>query len=218
MRAALLILVVAACRPAADAREQRDFERMRVQQRYDSYGKSRFFSDGAAMQAPPAHTIARDPAFAARGQALPASYFTGRVDSSYATTIPLADDDALRALGARQFAISCVPCHGAGGFGGGTIAPNLVAKRPPSLRSPTVTAYPPGRIFAVITNGVGRMPPYGWQMPTATRWAIVSYLRTLPSQSMTADARADSLRAASLARIDSLHAAGADLRQLLRQP
>lgn len=220
-RALLVITCVAlttACRPAADAREQRDFERMRQQQRYDSYERSAFFANGATMQAPPAHTIARDPTFAARGQTLPAAYFSGRVDSAYAARIPLVDDDAFRALGARQFSISCAPCHGAGGFGGGPIAPNLVEKRPPSLRSPAITGLPSGMIFSAITNGFGRMPPYGWQMAPATRWAIVAYLRTLATQPMTAEMRTDSARALSLQRLDSLRAAGASLQELLRQP
>jgi hypothetical protein len=73
-----------------------------------------------------------------------------------------------------------------------------------------------GMIFSVITNGFGQMPPYGWQMPPATRWAVVAYVRSLATQPLTATARADSAEAAELHRLDSLHAAGVSLRELLK--
>src|SRR6185312_2194578 len=112
--------------------------------------------------------------------------------------------------------ISCAPCHGAGGFGGGPVAANLVTRRPPSLRSGPAAALPPGQMFSVITNGFGMMPPYGWQMPPATRWAVVAYVRSLAAQPVTADMRADSSIAESLRRLDSLHAAGASLEMIVR--
>lgn len=173
-----------ACRPPA-GRERRDFERMRVQQRYDLFERSAFFPNGAVAQAPPAHTVPRD---------LAAQTPAG------APTL---------AAGAHQFAISCAPCHGAGGFGGGPIAPNLVAKRPPSLRSAAVAALPPETILAIITNGVGVMPPYGWQMPVECRSDVVEYVRALANMPATAATRADSTMADYLRRIDSLRAPGA---------
>ena len=205
-----------ACRPAPDAREVRDFERMRQQQRYDVYERSQFFANGATMQAPPAHTIAREPGFASSGQTMSPEFLTGTHDSTYATNIPIALDDGTRTLGANQFAISCAPCHGAGGFGGGPVAANLVTRRPPSLRSGPAAALPPGQLFRVITDGFGMMPPYGWQMPPATRWAVVAYVRSLASQPLTAQARADSSMAASLHFVDSLHAAGVPLATIVR--
>lgn len=212
-----LLAIVAGCRPAADAREQRDFERMRVQQRYNTYGRSHFFANGAVLQAPPEHTLPHDVALASRDSTRPAWFFTGRIDTSFATTLPTPVDNALLANGGRQFAISCAPCHGAAGFGGGPIAPNLEQKRPPSLRTSVVAARAPGTIFSIITDGLGQMPAYGWQLSPTTRWAIVAYIRALTTQPLTADGLADSTRAMSLRRLDSLHAAGLPLRELLRQ-
>jgi len=205
-----------ACGPSPDAREVRDFERMRQQQRYDAYERSRFFANGATMQAPPAHTIARDAAFASSGRTASPVFLTGAHDSTYAADLPIAIDDATRALGARQFAISCAPCHGAAGFGGGRVAANLVTRRPPSLRTGPAAALPAGQMFRVITDGFGMMPPYGWQMPVATRWAVVAYVRSLATQPLTAQARADSSMAESLRTIDSLHAAGVPLQTIVR--
>ena len=213
--AATIIGGASGCRTSTE-RERVDFERMRVQQRYDRYGESRGFANGATMQAPPAHTIARDAAFASSGRTVPPVFLTGTHDSTYATDVPITLDNAARALGVKQYTISCAPCHGAGGFGGGPIAANLTVRRPPSLRSGPVTALAPGMLFSVITDGFGMMPPYGWQMPPATRWAVVAYVRSLPTQPLTAAMRADSSVAQSLRRVDSLHAAGASLETIVR--
>jgi mono/diheme cytochrome c family protein len=211
------VLASVGCRPRADAREARDFERMRVQQRYDAYGRSRFFANGAVLQPPPAHTMARPPAFSSTDSVRPLAFFSGRADSGFLANTPVAVDDRVRVIGARQFAISCAPCHGAGGFGGGPIAANLVNKRPPSLRPQTIDTLPVGLIFSIITDGFGLMPPYGWQMPPETRWAVIAHLRSLGAQPSTPLTTADSTQAASLRRLDSLHATGMSLRELMKR-
>jgi mono/diheme cytochrome c family protein len=188
------LLIAAACRAPSGAREARDFERMRRQQRYDAYDVGAAFPNRQTLQAPPAQTVARGPAFAERPGA------TKR--------------DAL--LGAQQYGISCAPCHGAAGFGGGPIAPNLVDKRPPSLRSATIAGMSAEQILAVVTNGVGRMPPLGWQMPPDARDSVASYVRSLGAIRGEDAARKDSTMAAYLARIDSLAASGGGLDAVLR--
>jgi mono/diheme cytochrome c family protein len=180
-----------ACRPRADARAPRDFERMRSQQRYNAYGPSGFFANGAVLQAPPAHTVSRPPAYAAEPR-------------------PLAIE-----AGGRQYEIFCAPCHGAGGFGGGPVAANLSSRRPSSLRSATVAALSDSTLFGVVTNGFGQMPPHGWQLPPADRWAVVGYVRTLASRAATPATRADSEQAAALHALDSLHAIRAPLDSLM---
>jgi mono/diheme cytochrome c family protein len=219
MRLSLVLVTTIAmvgCRPHADVREARDFERMRLQQRYDAYGQSQFFANGAVLQPPPANTIARPPAYATQAPLRSLAFFSGRSAAAFVADIPMAIDDRLRAAGARQFGISCAPCHGAAGFGGGPIASNLARKRPPSLRSKATDTLSAGTIFSVITNGFGQMPPYGWQMPPETRWAVVAHVRSLAAQPLTAMAIADSVKAAELHRLDSLHAAGVSLRDLLK--
>jgi mono/diheme cytochrome c family protein len=183
------IAFVLACRPS-DARESRDFERMRRQQRYDLYDASRFFANGATMQAAPLHTVAREPLV---GLEAPSESF-----------------------GARQFAISCSPCHGAGGFGGGPIAPNLGEKRPPSLRSAKVTTLPDSQLIAVMTDGLGTMPPLGWQLTPAARTSILTYARSLAGRPLGVAERGDSAMADYLHRVDSLTAAGAPVAQILK--
>ncbi len=178
-----------ACR-ASSARESRDFERMRRQQRYNAYDASNFFPNGATMQAPPAHTISRG--------------------------FVVGDGQVEDSLGAAQFAISCAPCHGAGGFGGGPIAPNLTDKRPPSLRSSVVASLPDSQLTAVVTGGFGRMPALGWQLMPGARSAVARYVRTLGTLPPTDATRADSAMAAYLRAVDSLLAGGANVREILR--
>jgi mono/diheme cytochrome c family protein len=200
---ALVVGAAAGCTRPPEGREQRDFERMRQQQRYDAYEPSSFFPNGAVLQAPPAHTVARVANEPWSGRVESAAYLSGTQNAADVVDPPVAMDATTLAAGAVQFGISCAPCHGAGGYGGGPMAPNLRQKRPPSLRTAPLSALPAGTIFKVITSGFGRMPPYGWQMDVATRWAIVAYLRALPSTPSTAATRADSAEAAYLRGLDS---------------
>ena len=204
-----------ACRPSG-AREARDFERMRRQQRYDVYDTSRFFPNGAVVQTPPAHTIARSQILSPNGVTSMA-LSTGTANGADVVDLPLAVDDRVRAAGAAHFAISCAPCHGAGGFGGGPIAPNLVEKRPPSLRSAALEPCPPECSFTSSLMDVGLMPPYGWQLPPTDRWAVIAYVRSLGTLPPARPHRAtDSSVADGLRQLDSLRAAHADLNTILR--
>jgi mono/diheme cytochrome c family protein len=177
---------------------------MRVQQRYDVYGRSSFFHDGAVVQAPPPNTIARPADAPWSGNVDTPAFLTGTEGSADVAIPPIAIDEPTLAAGAEQFRVSCVPCHGDGGYGGGVVAGNL-AKKPPSLRTPPVSTLAAGTLFKVITAGFGTMPPYGWQMPTATRWAVVAYVRALTTVAPTPLTLADSTTAAYLRAIDSTH-------------
>jgi mono/diheme cytochrome c family protein len=203
--AAALCAAGIACTRPAEGRERTDFERMRQQQRYDAYGASAFFANGAVMQPAPAHTVPRPAADPWSGRVEPIAFVTGTDGSTDVADPPIPLDSATRARGAEQFAISCAPCHGAGGYGGGVMAPNLQGKRPPSLRAPPASTLPAGTIFKVITNGFGRMPAHGWQMPLETRWAVVAYVRSLTSLPSNVDTRRDSARAAYIHAVDSAH-------------
>src|SRR5262245_16958972 len=69
-----VLLASVGCRPHADTREARDFERMRLQQRYDAYGRSRFFANGAVLQPPPPHTLARPAAYSSTASVRPLTF------------------------------------------------------------------------------------------------------------------------------------------------
>ena len=124
-------------------------------------------------------------------------FYTGKTDGAYARTFPsqIALTDATMERGRERFGVYCAPCHGLAGDGDG-----MVAKRaeylaisgegkgmgwipPTNLNQDYLREQPVGQLFESITNGVRNMPPYGAQISTEDRWAIVMYLRALQHKS-----------------------------------
>lgn len=162
-------------------------QRMKRQPRYDAYEGSTFFRDGKVMQAPPAGTVSRERVLE------PATP---------------AETPELLALGRSRFRIFCGACHGVGGYGGSVVAENMTERRPPSLRSPAMAALPDALIYTVIRDGFGRMPPYAAQLTERERRAVIAWLRRLQRTPAAApDERADSMRGARLAALDSARVA-----------
>jgi mono/diheme cytochrome c family protein len=81
--------------------------------------------------------------------------------------------------GRDRFERFCAPCHGALGNGASVTARDMTLRRPPSLLTPRVAAFPDQRIFDVISGGYGLMPAYAYQLPPEDRWAVVQFLRVL---------------------------------------
>lgn len=155
---------------------------MRLQQRYDLYAASQVFANGAAMQAPPAGTVPFDSTTPSRG----------------VTAAPSAE----------LFSRTCATCHGSAGYGGSLVAADMGLPRPPSFHSDSIRRLSDAFIYDVVTNGHGRMPPYGWQLTPDERWSAIAYVRLLqqhpPRDSLAID---DSLMAIDIARMDSLYRA-----------
>jgi mono/diheme cytochrome c family protein len=118
--------------------------------------------------------------------------------------LPLPVTPALLELGRSRFRIYCAACHGAGGYGGSIVAANLTERRPPSLRGPPVSSLPPGFVYEIIRQGIGRMPSYAAQLPVHQRWAVVAYLQQLQrTPNAGPGEREDSIRGAELRARDS---------------
>lgn len=192
--ASLASLAALGCSPTTE-RQRVDFERMRVQQRYEPYQGSRLLPGGLSMQAPPAGTVSREAA-AAPLASDPAAITALK-------TIPVPVTPALLARGRDRFRIYCAVCHGPAGFGGSVVAENMGVPRPVSLHGDIVRALSVGQLFEVATQGFGRMPPYAPQLTPSDRWAVVAYVRQLETQPATsAEAIDDSLRAARIHAVD----------------
>jgi len=85
----------------------------------------------------------------------------------------------LLARGREVFNISCIPCHGEGGYGDGMVEQRGYPQ-PPSYHSQRLREISDRHIFRVITEGLGKMPPYADQVPDPQdRWALVAYIRAL---------------------------------------
>ena len=172
-----------------------DLERMISQRNYRPFVSAPYFADDRAMRQPPEGTIDRQ-----RVIGRPA-LTDGAVAGQYVTASPVPVDRALLERGENRFDIFCAACHGQLGSGISEVARHMELRKPPSLVEDPVTAFPPGRLFRVISLGYGLMPSYAAELPVRDRWATVAYLRALqlsqsaPLAKLPPDVRAEAERA-----------------------
>jgi len=128
--------------------------------------------DGLTLQRPVAGTVAR-------GER-PFRYGTGEDEATRAgreLVDPFDDSRATLEEGGELFRTYCSVCHGPEGKGDGLISGKIPP--PPSYLSDRVLAFPPGRIFHVITRGSGKMASYAVQLSSDDRWKIVAYVKVV---------------------------------------
>jgi mono/diheme cytochrome c family protein len=157
-----------------------------------------FFADGHGSRLPisqtqprgfnpeGAMTIGGIPEYEFGGQT--GYYYTGHVGDYYGIGMPeelkLTTESAgeLIRRGKERFNIYCAVCHGASGDGNGITANYgvpVAANPNAKLNAGSPETYPDGRLFNTITNGMGLMSGYGYNIPVRDRWAIIAYVRTL---------------------------------------
>jgi mono/diheme cytochrome c family protein len=147
---------------------------MLTQPRYNTLAGSDFFADGSSARVPPDGTVPYSPDTSPNARAL-----TGLDESGQpVTTIAAVVDQNMVADGKAQFNIYCIPCHGPTGEGNGKVTGFGFAK-PPSLLADEAKALKDGEIFSIITDGKGKMFPYGYRVKPDERWAIIAYVRAL---------------------------------------
>ena len=100
-------------------------------------------------------------------------------------TNPLAYNEANLAEGKVLYSRFCTPCHGDQGDGQGLVGQKF--KGVPSFSAGRVAELPAGHIFHVITEGRGRMMPYGSQVNPTERWKIVMYVQQLQKGAAAAE-------------------------------
>jgi mono/diheme cytochrome c family protein len=160
----MLAIAVAAAGASSTAACDWDLHRMNDQARCEPGDRRPWLPDQRCDQRAPDGTVA------------------WRTVASESAATPRGAPAATRATilrGRDRFTRFCAPCHGPLGDGESVIAQAMVLRRPPSLLIPPVVEYPDQRIFEVITDGYGLMPPYRYQLPPGDRWAIVQFLRVL---------------------------------------
>ena len=150
-----------------------DLERMIDQKKFTTYSSCDLFPNGTIMQDPPIGTIPRNKLIA------PDAVTRGLDASGWTRTIPIEVDREMVERGRGRFDIFCAACHGRLGNGVSQVAENMKLRQPPSLIDPPYLSYPPGRIYAVITEGFGLMRSYSAQLTVGDRWAVVAYLEAL---------------------------------------
>ncbi len=90
---------------------------------------------------------------------------------------PLALDEKNLVEGKLLYSRFCTPCHGDEGDGQGLVG--IKFKGVPSFTAGRVATLPEGHIYHVISEGRGRMQPYGSQVNPTERWQIVMYVQQL---------------------------------------
>lgn len=103
---------------------------------------------------------------------------------THATDIaaPWLDDPDLVRLGAGHFLTACASCHGAPGAPPGVIAQHMLPP-PPDLNKDRVAVWTDPELFWIVKHGIKYTGMPAW--PTQERddevWALVAFLRALPS-------------------------------------
>lgn len=80
--------------------------------------------------------------------------------------------------GEAVFKTYCVMCHGVGGKGDGPVG-QYFDPRPIDLTAGLMDQLSDGQLFVMVTNGIGRMPPFRGDLTEEQRWQVVTYVRTL---------------------------------------
>jgi mono/diheme cytochrome c family protein len=198
MRRAVLPLLAAAvlasgCRGMTKAQPPIHLvQNMDQQARLDPDEATTLFPDGRASRLPVPGTVAQG---TLREDA---HLHEGKVGGAFAGALPasLPATPAFLARGRERYGIYCAPCHDAAGTGLGLVGERSGWKAP-TLHADYIKAMPLGQLYDVVTRGVRTMPAYAPQVPTADRWAIAAYVRTLQvSQALPLERVPDDVRAA----------------------
>ena len=161
---------------------------MKVQPRQRGQAQNKFFADGRSMRLPVAGTVAfggNDYLASAGAPRLNPDllqaedeFYRGKAGGQWLTEIPVKLDAALLDRGENRFNVHCAVCHGKTGAGNGiTTQHGFVGVA--NFHQDKFRAMPVGEIFNTVTNGKGLMAPYGRQVTSADRWAIVAWVRVL---------------------------------------
>jgi mono/diheme cytochrome c family protein len=139
---------------------------------YKAFAPNPATPDGLTLQRPVAGTIARG------ANHLPLHYGPGEQEAVRAgreLTNPLPLEPRTLDEGRSLYQTYCLVCHGANGKGDGPLAGKIPP--PPAYTSERVAAFPPGRIFHVVSMGSGKMPSYAALLTPGERWKVVAYVK-----------------------------------------
>ncbi len=115
-------------------------------------------------------------------------------------TIPFALTPELLERGATNYQIHCTPCHGPYGEGDGFVTTRGFPA-PPSFHQERLRTVSNLHFYRVITEGFGRMYPYGYRVKPPERWAVIAYVRALQ---LARHARIEDAPRDSLSRLEAM--------------
>ncbi len=166
-----IVCALAGCGAGGEDRALEYFPDMARGPAYKAFAPNPATPDGLTLRAPVAGTIARGHQLFHYGPGEAEAIRAGRELAN-----PLTLDQRTLEEGQALFTTYCVVCHGAGGKGDGPLAGKIPP--PPAYTSERVSAFPPGRIFHVLSMGSGKMPSYAALLTPGERWKVVGYVAT----------------------------------------
>ena len=140
---------------------------------YKAFAPNAATRTGLTLQAPVAGTIARGHR-PFQFHYLPGEEEAARAGRELVNPLPIAPVTVEDGRGLYQ--TYCLVCHGAAGKGDGPLAASGKIPTPPAYTSERVAAFPPGRIFHVLTVGSQKMPSYAALLTPGERWKVVAYV------------------------------------------
>ena len=175
--AALLSALALGCGASGNDRAREYMPDMARGPAYKAFAPNAAMRTGLTLQAPVPGTIARG------HRAFQFHYGAGEEEAARAgreLTNPLPTSAAAIEDGRALYQTYCLVCHGANGKGDGPLVVAGKIPTPPAYSSVRVAAFPPGRLFHVVTMGTQKMPSYAALLTPGERWKVVNYVsRTL---------------------------------------
>ena len=169
----LLVAVLAGCGASGNERAREYMPDMARGPAYKAFAPNTATRSGLTLQMPVAGTIARG------HRAYPFHYGPGEEEAARAgreLTSPLTLSPATIEDGRGLYQTYCLVCHGSNGKGDGPLVVAGKIPTPPAYSSVRVAAFPPGRIFHVVTKGTQKMPSYAALLTPDERWKVVAYV------------------------------------------
>jgi mono/diheme cytochrome c family protein len=167
----LSLVVTAGCGAGGNERALEYMPDMARGPAYKAFAPNAATRTGLTLQRPVAGTIARGRLPFHYGRGEPEAARAGRELENPLPIAPVTIED-----GRGLYQTYCLICHGAAGKGDGPLAAGGKIPTPPAYTSERVAAFPPGRIFHVVTMGAGKMPSYAALLTPGERWKVVAYV------------------------------------------
>ena len=168
------------CGASGNDRAREYFPDMARGPAYKAFAPNAATRTGLTLQAPVPGTIARG------HLAYQFHYGPGEEEAARAgreLTNPLRLSAETIEDGRALYQTYCLVCHGANGKGDGPLVVAGKIPTPPAYSSVRVAAFPPGRLFHVVTMGTQKMPSYAALLTPGERWKVIAYVsQTLQTQ------------------------------------
>jgi mono/diheme cytochrome c family protein len=155
---------------------------------YKAFAPNSNFDNGRTLQGPVAGAIAQG-ALPVRFEATPEDAL--RAGEELTNPFDLNAESGALAVerGQMVFQTFCTPCHGGDGAGNGPVAQRGFPP-PPSLLTGKSREMKDGQLFHILTFGQNSMPQFAAQLTPDSRWAVITYIRSLQQKAAPAVAPA----------------------------